>query len=115
MLWYPGRAPFCSSELLPLFKTYIDTLHILCATRHTDAVTKLNMVHCDILDLIETESQECNGTDRILNELRKFFDTSEDAINLAFRNKKYDTILETSIALNVIHDELAETLAKQEA
>jgi hypothetical protein len=107
-LWYPGRPPFCSDEVIWLLTQFVDTLHELTAAQDATRLQVLEAIAEDALSEIEAESAECNGTDRVLNTLRTLFNDAFKGAVLAYQNQAWDSIFEIATNMLVIRDELRE-------
>lgn len=111
-LWYPGRPPFCTDELVLLLDTFVETLHELNAAQDVTRLEVLELVKDDALVTIEEESEECLGTDSLLNNLRTLFDDAMTVAHNAFERKDWNSLLELATNMLVVRNELKEKQAE---
>lgn len=107
-LWYPGRPPFCSDELIWLLTQYIETLHELNVDHDGHKLEVLFLLADEALIYVEDESDSCNGTDSVLNNLRELFHKATEGAKLAFQNQAWDSLFEIATNITVVRDELRE-------
>lgn len=107
-LWYPGRPPFCSDELIWLLTQFVETLHELNAEQDGTKLEVLELLADEALTHIEEESNECHGTDSTLNSLRKLMEEAFKGATLAFQNRAWDSLFEIATNILVVRDELRE-------
>lgn len=107
-LWYPGRPPFCSDELIWLLTQFVETLHELNATQDATRLQILDVIAEDALTEIARENDTCHGTDRVLNTLRKLFEDAPVVAQKAHQERKEHILLDIATDILVIRDELRE-------
>jgi hypothetical protein len=107
-LWYPGRPPFCTSALVGALSCFVTTIHELIAEDTGAKLEVLDRIRQDALRTIEEENNECLGTDRTLNDLRRLFTDACIVAHGAYDKQDWFVLLELSANLLVVRDELRE-------
>lgn len=111
-LWYPGRSPFCTAELINLLEHFIDNTHKLIATRDDRFLCTLKHITRTIHTVMAQENNACYGTDRMLNALRILFENTLTSIQRAWQNDNFDAIFEIATNIRVVCDTLREECGK---
>lgn len=113
-LWYPGRPPFCSNDLMYCLTHAVECLFEVIAEKQALPLEVLDQVVAEALYLIEKESDDCLGTDKTLNKLRELFENSLKIAHLLYQNNAWPDLIELATNLLVVRNELAEHVKKIE-
>ena len=109
-LWYPGRHPFCTKEVIDLLSHAIEALLKLIAEEDGTHLETLEGVCDAALITLDEESNECLGTDENLHSLYALFaDTFRGAV-LFYKGKAWKNIYELATSMQVVRDQLIETM-----
>jgi hypothetical protein len=109
-LWYPGRHPFCSEEVIDLLGHAIEALTLLVSSEDGTHLESLEGVTDAALITIGGENEECLGTDENLHSLYALFaDTFKGAV-LFYKGKAWRNIYELATNMQVARDQLIEAV-----
>jgi len=111
-LWFPGRPPMCSDQILPLFTRYFETLLDLGESKNGTALELLENIQDDALMYIEGENATCLNTDPILTKLKEMLINTTEAARLAYLHQAWSEILTLAISTSLVCQELAEALER---
>lgn len=109
-LWYPGRHPFCSKEVVDLLNQAVETLTFLIANEDGTRLIALEKICVDGITITEDELEDCLGTDDNLHLLRALFiDTCVGAPKF-YQAKAWEQLLELATQLTVARNALIEIM-----
>lgn len=111
-LWYPGRVPFCTDELVQQLSLFVEVLHELTATQDSTRLQMLELIKDDAIVTLDRERRECFGTDATLNNLHQLFNDAMRVSLGAFRSGNWDALFELATNMLVVRDELMEEQEK---
>lgn len=111
-LWFPGRPPMCSNELIWLTGQFAETLFELIANRDPDKLGVLECITADALFHIIDESEECLGTDDVLNNIQELFEKSMNGAITYYKAGAWDHLLELATSMTTVRDQLIEEMGK---
>jgi len=102
----------CAEELIWLAGQVAETLFTLIATRDPNQLGVLECLSSDIMHHIIEESEECLGTDDVLNNLFELFETSFASAIVYFRARAWDNLQELATHITTVRDQLIEELGR---
>lgn len=109
-LWYPGRHPFCTPELIDLLGYAIEALARLIAEEDGSQLDTLEGVCDAALIAITEESEACLGTDENLQSLHSLFlDSFKGAVQF-YKGKAWRNIYELATNLALARNQLIEAV-----
>lgn len=102
----------CSNELIWLTGQFAETLFELIANRDPDKLGVLECITADALFHIVDESEECLGTDDVLNNIQELFEKSMNGAITYYKAGAWDHLLELATSMTTVRDQLIEEMGK---
>jgi hypothetical protein len=102
----------CAEELIWLSGQFTETLFELIVTRDPDKIGVLECLLSDVLYHIVDESEECLGTDDVLNNLQELFEKTFVGALVYFKANAWDNIQELATSMTTVRDQLIDEMGK---
>lgn len=115
MLWIPGRPPLCSQDLLPNFRHIIQCLLEIVVTQSGEKLNELDCWITDAFHLVVVESEECLGTDEVLNAFHELLQATMPSAILYSRANMWPQLQELATHYVTVCDQLEEEWSKYHA
>ena len=109
-LWYPGRHPFCSKEIVGLLDQAIETLTLLIVEEDGTYLLPLEKICVDGITLTEDELDDCFGTDDNLHNLHALFVNTCAGAPKFYQAKAWEHLLELATQLRIAQNALIEII-----
>jgi hypothetical protein len=81
-IWYPGRIPLCSVQVIQGLEQYIETLNQAIKTKSSESIEKAERIYQDIYETLWQEGIDCLGSDTDINDLLTLLARSNQAAHL---------------------------------
>jgi hypothetical protein len=111
-LWYPGRVPMCTDEVIWLFSRLAETLHQLAKTRDGTLLGVVDTIVEDAQAHLLRESVDCLHTDETIKNLLEFCKTVLEASHALYNNRSWRGITNLTVTTVALRDELKDALAQ---
>jgi hypothetical protein len=105
-IWYPGRPPECTPELLQHLTTVLELFDDLVAHRdsvHLDAINRQFGLMCA---LVGAEQDACLDSDLSLRDFRMFCEQVPQATALMYTHEDWKALFEISVGVTDLHQSL---------
>lgn len=114
-LWYPGRVPLCTNELLWLLTQLAENLHKLSKTRDGTYLGIIDTIVGDAIHVLSEESASCLHTDETIKSLVEFLNTTCQASHLLYDKRSEEGLVNLVVTTVALRDELRDELEKTTA
>ena len=110
-LWYPGRIPLCTPQVIRGLALYLEALRSAVDSRDPNYVIVAGRVHQDIHDVLYAEGLDCIGSDTDINDLLSLLLRTQQAVEACAQRDLWDDMDEIIDAIDTVRWSL---LMKQE-
>lgn len=111
-LWYPGRIPLCTPQVIRGLGQYTEALRSTVELQDTTYVEVADRIHRDIYEVLFEEGKDCLGSDTDINSLLNMLIQAQEAVELCAEQKCWDELDDVIDAIDTVRWSL---ILKQEA
>lgn len=101
-LWYPGRIPLCTRQVIRGLQHYIETLHTAIYQQDATQITVANRIHQDIYKVLYEEGCSCLGSDADINNLLTMLIRAQQAAELCAQQNCWDDLYDVINAIDTV-------------
>lgn len=109
-LWYPGRPPFCSQQLIKYLDEIIDILAFTISDQSGERLPNLEAICSAAVTLIADENADYLDTDESLNGLYSLFEDTYRGALLFYRGQAWEQLMSLATHLGVAQNYLINAL-----
>jgi len=106
-LWYPGRIPLCTPQVVRGLDSYIEALQTAIVRQDTTYIEVANRIHQDIYATLFEEGRSCLGSDTDINSLLTLLMRSQQAAVLCAQRNCWEDLEDVINAIEVVRWSLA--------
>lgn len=102
-LWYPGRIPLCTPQVVYGLQQYIDTLRTAAIYQDTTSIGKTNRIYQDIHAILYEEGCSCLGSDADINNLLALLTHTQQAVEACAQHSCWDDLEDVIDAIDTVY------------
>jgi hypothetical protein len=101
-LWYPGRIPLCTQEILPALRLYVHMLQDAVLHEDGNMVIQARGPQTHVLNFLTAEARACLGSDTDINGLIELLRNSYHAAAVCCQRNDWNSVAEIAEAIDEV-------------
>lgn len=101
-LWYPGRIPLCTSQVVRGLTLYLEALRTATEREDTNYILVAGHIHEDIHKILYAEGLDCLGSDTDINDLLALLEQTQQAVEACAQRNAWDDLEDVIDAIDTV-------------
>ena len=105
-IWYPGKPPECTPELLQHLTSALESFDSLVAHKDGTYLGNIALSFREMYALVRAEQDACLDTDLALRDLRTFCEQVPVAAGITYESADWQALFDLAVGVTDVHQSL---------